>query len=290
MYKLFSLVFVWLLAGCAISPEPSPSEELPAWVNNPPELHAVGSSDVNFQGIYMQRLEAINKARSDLAHNLKSYITSQFEIRAKSSNEKFTTKVYDKVNALSEVFLNESYQVDAYIDSKKRLYILLESKKERINSLIGGKNINPDKIELPVLKTVPFDKEKLMQSRCYDPYVLQSLNTQSNLYQNRPVWFFRPNQNGVVGSIGIAEKEEGRNFLEQKSVALSLAKSSLATRQKSQIASEHEALKIVHDDISGKLFETSSILRSETNLDQVVERDIWLDPNSCELYIWVIKK
>lgn len=265
------------------------TEELPLWVNNPNELQAVGSSDVNFQGIYTQQLEAIGKARSDLAHNLKSYITSQFEMESKSSNEKFSTKVYDKVNALSEVFLNESYQVDAYIDSKKRLYVLLGSSKERINKLIGTQNSNENKTKPQVLKTYPFDKKKLMQSSCYAPDILQSLNTKSNLYQDKPVWFFRPNQNGVAGSVGIAEKEEDRSFLEQKSVALSLAKSSLAKRQKSQIASEYEALKITHDETSGKLFETSSILRSTIKLDKIAERDIWLDPNSCELYIWVVK-
>ncbi|MBW6489456.1 hypothetical protein [Sulfurimonas sp.] len=292
MYRAILVIFVYFFTGCTSPKEPniSQAEELPSWVNNPPELHAVGSSGVNFQGIYTQHLEAINKAKGDLAHNIKSYITSEFEMESKSTKKSSSTKVYDKVNAFSELFLNESYQVDAYIDSKKRLYVLMGSSKERISNLLGIKAQNSSNIALTALKTEPFLKEILMQSRCYSKDILKGIDTESRLYQNKPVWFFRPNYNGVVGSVGIAEKEEGVTFLKQKSAAFALAKSALAKRVQSQIASEHEALKITYNDTSGKIFESSLIIRSEMRLDGVVQRDLWLDPKSCELYIWAVKK
>jgi hypothetical protein len=292
MYRAILVIFISIFTGCTPFTEPKPlqSEEFPSWVNNPPPLYAVGSSGVNFQGIYTQHLEAINKAKGDLAHNIKSYITSEFEMESKSTKDSSSTKVYDKVNAFSEVFLNESYQVDAYIDSKKRLYVLVGSSKERISDLLGIKAQNSSNIALTELKTEPFSKEILMQSRCYSKDILQNIDTESQLYKNKPVWFFRPNYNGVVGSVGIAEKEEGVTFLEQKSAAFALAKSALAKRSQSQIASEHEALKITYNDTSGKIFESSSIIRSEMRLDGIVQRDIWLDPKSCELYVWAVKK
>lgn len=292
MYRAVFVLFIYMFAGCTsmIEPKSAHSEELPFWVNNPPKLHAVGSSDVNFQGIYTQHLAAVDKARGDLAHEIKSYITSHFEIGSKSTKESSSTKVYDKVSTFSELLLNESYQVDAYIDSKRRLYVLVGSSKERIEKLMGIKEQNHADITLTPLKTEPFSKERAMQSRCYPKDVLQSIDTQSQLYQNKPVWFFRPNHNGVVGSVGIAEKEEGRTFLEQKSAALALAKSAIAKRVQSQIVSEHEALKITYNDTSGKIFESSSIVRSDIKLDSLVERDVWLDPKSCELYVWVIRK
>ncbi|MCW8895239.1 MAG: LPP20 family lipoprotein [Sulfurimonas sp.] len=293
MYKLTLPLLIFLFTGCSLTvqPEVKQNEQLPTWVNSFEPLRAVGSSEVNFQGIYSQRLEAMNKARNDLAHNLRSYITSVFDSESKTQGEKISNKSSDKVTALSEIFLNESYQVDAYFDKNARLYVLVESSKEKIDRLIGNtKAKKTHKTALSVLKTRPFDKDELMKSRCYAPNILKTITTKSSLYQNKPVWFFRPNQNGVMGSVGIAEKEEKRTFEEQKRVALSLAKASLEKRLKTQIISEHEVLKIVNGDTSGEIFETSSVVKSASKVQPSVEKDIWLDPYSCELYVWSVAK
>jgi len=69
-----------------------------------------------------------------------------------------------------------------------------------------------------------------------------------------------------------------------------LAKSSLLKDKKMQIESEHELLKIVDDEISGEIFESSAVIRSKAKSISVEQKDIWLDPKSCELYIWIVRK
>jgi hypothetical protein len=291
LYRIFLLFLLYYLSGCSLEPKPKEQEELPLWVNNHSLTQAVGTSEVNFQGVYTQQAEALNEAKSQLAHNIRSYITSSLESELKVNGTEISNKFRDKINALSEVFLSESYQVDAYFDSQRKLYILVESSKERIDKIIGrNSNTKEDKISIPSLSTRPFKKDELIKSKCYSTEILQTINTKSALFQNKPVWFFRPNQNGVFGSVGIAEKSEGMNFLEQKKAASVLAKSSLLKDKKMQIESEHELLKIVDDEISGEIFESSAVIRSKAKSISVEQKDIWLDPKSCELYIWIVRK
>lgn len=289
MYKFFLLSLAYFFAGCAS--EPKIAEELPLWVKNPSLTQAVGSSKVNFQGVYTQREEALNQAKSELSHNIKTYITSSLNSSSKVDKTEISNKFSDKIVALSEVFLSDAHQVDAYFDSDRKLYILVESSKEKIDKILGSTSgANFEKNRLLALKTREFNADELMQSRCYPKDILQTIQTNSALYQNKPVWFFRPNQDGVLGAVGIAEKEERQTFLEQKSVALALAKSSLIKEQKMQILSEHELLKIVNDGTSGAIFESSAIIKSAADSTPFEQKDIWLDPKSCELYIWIVKK
>ncbi|QOY51309.1 LPP20 family lipoprotein [Candidatus Sulfurimonas baltica] len=289
MYKVFLLILIYFFAGCAPAVQVKPSEQLPKWVDSPDALRGVGSSEVNFQGVYTQRLAAVNKAKSDLAHSLKSYITSVYNSSEKINEDKILNKNHNKITALSEIFLNESYQVDAYFDENRKLYVLVELSKPRLNNLLGIKSEYAKTMQtLPKLNTRAFDKDELMQSRCYPQNILKTIDTKADLYQNKPVWFFRPNQNTYQGSVGIAEKESLKSYEEQKKVATILAKSALSKRKKTQIASEHEALEILHNDTSGEIFETSSIVRSANRSQPTTVKDIWLDPQSCELYVWIV--
>ncbi|TKI69247.1 hypothetical protein FCU45_06915 [Sulfurimonas crateris] len=286
LYKIFLPLLLFLLSGCAFSPKPK--EQLPLWVNEHSLTQAVGSSEVNFQGVYTQRAAALNEAKSSLAHNIRSYITSSLQSQSSVGNNKISNRYKDKIVALSELFLSDAHQVDAFFDSNRKLYILVESPQESIERVVGlgaQKNRTP----LPALTTRPFDKEELIESRCYQRELLESINTKSELFQNKPVWFFRPNQGGVLGSVGIAEKEEGRSLAEQKRVALSLAKSTLIRDKKMQIKSRHELLKIVSDDINGEIFDSSAVIRSAESSFAAEIRDIWLDPQSCELYLWIVE-
>ncbi|QOY55376.1 hypothetical protein HUE87_03825 [Candidatus Sulfurimonas marisnigri] len=289
MYKVFLLILIYIFVGCTPSVHVKPSEQLPKWVDSDDTLRGVGSSEVNFQGIYTQRLAAVNQAKSDLAHTLKSYITSIYKSSEKVNKDEISNKSQNKITAFSEVFLNESYQVDAYFDVDRRLYVLVELSKPRLNTLLGIKVETIKTTQtLPKLNTRVFNKDELMQSRCYPQDILKTIDTKADLYQNKPVWFFRPNQNGYEGSVGIAEKESLKSYEEQKKVAVILAKSALSKRKKTQIASEHEALEILHNDTSGEIFETSSIVRSANRSQPTTVKDIWLDPQSCELYVWIV--
>jgi len=290
MYKLLSLSLAFVFLGCTPSIEPKPEqtthERLPAWINTTDSFYAVGSSPVNFQGVYTQHLQAISLAKSDLAHNLTSYITSVIE----QNSDNISSNSYSKSNALSKILLDQSYQVDAFFDRDKKLYVLVKSSKTKVDKLLGKKDSTSMDIQLPTLNTKAFEQEELMQSRCYCEDTLKSITTLSELYQNKPIWFFRPNQDGVDGAVGIAEKEEGIGFEEQKQIALDLAKSSLVKRKSTEIVSEHELLSILHYDVSGELFEASSIVNSSSKVEENILKDIWLDPTSCELYVWIIAK
>lgn len=291
MYKFLLPLLIFFFAGCAPEIEKKQQEQLPLWLSKHDSFHAVGSSKVNFQGIYTQRLEAINKAKSDLSHRVESYISSVYQKESKTNGNSISTRIQNKVKSISNVFLKESYQVDAYIDAQRRLYVLVGISKAKVYNLFGDKTqLTSSKTHLPTLKTRPFDKKELMQSKCYSKNILETIDTKSDLYQNMPIWFFRPNQDGVVGSVGIAEKERGRSYTKQKSAAFILAKSAISKRQKTEISSEYELYKILHGTVSGENFETSSIVRSATKVQEVVQKDIWLDPKSCELYVWAIKK
>jgi len=289
LYKIFLLFLIFLLSGCALKPNSKGEEELPLWVNEHSLTQAVGSSEVNFQGVYTQRAAALNEAKSSLAHNIRSYITSSLQSHSKAGNSEISNKYKDKIVALSELFLSDAHQVDAFFDSNKKLYILIESPQESIDRVVGL-DIQKKKTSLPALITRPFEKKELIESRCYQKELLETINTKSALFQNKPLWFFRPNQGGVLGSVGIAEKEEGRSLAEQKKAALSLAKSALLKDKKMQMKSRHELLKIVNNEINAEIFESSAVIRSADKSSPVEVKDIWLDPQSCELYVWVISR
>jgi len=90
-----------------------------------------------------------------------------------------------------------------------------------------------------------------------------------------------------LSSVGIAEKEEGMSFQEQKKAALALAKSALIKNRQMHLRSTHELLKIVNGEIDAEIFESSAVIRSADVSAPVELKDIWLDPHSCELYVWV---
>jgi hypothetical protein len=289
VHKIFIFFLLFALGGCALSPETKNSEQLPSWVEEHSLTQAVGSSEVNFQGVYTQRAAALNEAKSQLAHNIRSYITSSLSSRSNVSDSEISNRFNDKVVALSEVFLNDAYQVDAFFDSNKKLYILVESPQENIERAVSLE-LQKSRSSLPVLKTRPFERDELMRSRCYQRELLETINTKSELFQDKPLWFFRPNIGGVFGSVGIAEKEENMSLQAQKEIALTLAKASLLKEKKMQMKSRHELLKILSNEEAGEIFESSAVIRSTSESIPIEQKDIWLDPNSCELYIWILSK
>lgn len=254
--------------------------EAPSWVKNSYDLpanYAVGYAPVNFQGVYIQRLSALNQARSDLANSIQTHINSLYEQELTSSKAIQDRKAVLKIETLSQTMLNSSFQVDAYFDEKKGLYVLVKSPE-----IFTG-----NEIPLNPLITEPYSPEDTIRSRCYQEKVLQKIHTYSELYMGRPVWFYRPGRNGAVG---IAEQQDQINFEKQKLLSLNIAKSNLAKRQQTSVRSEQEVLKLLHNDSTGRMMETNSRMQSASKADQTATKDIWIDPNSCELYTWVIKE
>jgi len=292
----YSAVFLLLffLMGC-ISSTPSSSSniqenQLPQWVNNLKDdgpLRAVGSSTLNFQGMYMQRSEAIADARDKLSHKIEVYISSLFESHLEKNGAHLEVQSAQTITEISDLLMEESYQIDGYIADDGRLYILVEVSDEMFAALIKRKGTP---LLLPAIKTTPYDTQALEQSHCYDLQTLKSITTISGVYRNRPLWFYRPNQHGFIGSIGIAEKEEGISFQKQKQIGTSLAKSDLAKRQRLKVDSQHQMTKILKHNEIGLLMEKQVYARSISKIVQTKVKDIWMDPKNCELYVWIVKK
>jgi len=294
-FYVIALTVLFFLAGCVSSVPEEPivqKSQQPEWMLNPQAdgvLRAVGSSPVNFQGVYMQHSEAMANARDKLSHIMHVYITSIFESHLEENGAKLSRLSTKNITEMSNLFMKESYQVDGYIGDDRRLYLLVEISEETIAPLIKIEERKASALPY-VMKTTPYDSAVLEQSRCYDRQTLKSLKTVSGIYRGKPVWFYRPNQEGMVGSVGIAEKEENIPFQTQKRIAISLAKSSLAKRIRLHIDSSHQLTKILkHDDV-GVLIEKQMHTKSASKITQTVLKDIWMDPKSCELYVWMVKK
>ncbi len=269
---------LYLFTACTPSPSKQGTEK-PYWLKNQNLLdsfYAVGSAPVNFQGMYMQRNEAINKAKAELSHSIESFITSIYKNSSNVSTNHKSFQSVEKVRALSKSFLHNSYQVDAYFDDDRNLYVLIKNPKSK------------QKLKLRPLKKEKFDDTKLMQSRCYSNDVLKSVRTKYPMHNSKPIWFYRPNENAKLASIGIAEKEEYISFAQQQRVAYSLAKSALSKRQRTHMRSEDEILSVLSGEISGGVFESSSIVKSATRVKPSHIEDVWLNPNNCELYLYLV--
>ena len=274
------ILFLSLYLFTACSPGPSKQDnEKPYWLksqNSLDSFYAVGSASVNFQGMYMQRNEAVNKAKAELAHSIESYITSKYKNSSNVSTNHKSFKSIEKIQALSKAFLHNSYQVDAYLDEDRILYVLVKNPKTK------------QKLNLRPLKKEKYDNTDLIQSRCYSKDVLKSIKTKYPLHNSKPIWFYRPNENSKLATIGIAEKEEYVSFAQQQRVAYSLAKSALSKRQRTQMRSEDAILSVLSGEMSGSTFESSSIVKSATRVKPSHIEDIWMNPKSCELYLYLV--
>jgi hypothetical protein len=290
---LFTGFIAALLVGCATtSPSPkTPShgrkkeENLPAWVSRPDApgvIRAVGSAPRNFQGVHMQRTQALADARDKLAHKIRVEITAEYETQLKAQGKHLTQEMNRRITEVSQLLLQNSRQVDGYIGRRGRLYVLVEAPSPR-----GGRT---GAAPLPALETIPFDPAVLKKSRCHPPSVLKEVKTKYGLYLGKPVWFFRPDYGGHIGAVGVAEKESGMSFDAQKRVALSLARADLSRRKKMQMDSNHALLRILKHDVVGGTLEKELRTSSTSKLTGTKLEDLWLDPKSCELYVWVVEK
>ncbi len=283
-----------VMAGCAASSAPAPEKKtaraaaLPAWVGAPEAegvIRAVGSAPRNFQGVYMQRNAAMTDARDRLAHKIRVVISAAYASKFEERGEHLSRETQRKITEISRLLLRQSRQVDGYIDGGGRLYVLAE-----VPDVVGGRPAGVSKEGLPDITPEPFDPSALKQSRCYPREVTEKIHTKYGLYLGKPVWFFRPDYRGHTGAVGIAEKESGRGFDAQKRAALALARSDLAKRKRLRMDSRHALVRIFKHDLLGSTFEKELKTTSVSKVTETVQEDIWLDPKSCELYVWIVEK
>ena len=284
-----SCLLIFLVLGCA---KPKPEKSFaPQWVTDFESLNsfqAVGFSMPNFQGMHLQKMEAMIKARSLLGEKITSFITIEYYRRVE--NNANYHKEYDSSQAtnISKLILANSYQKDAYFDKNANLYILLEIENTPELQKILGTKINFN-VQLLKLKTYLYTQDALLKRRCYSQEILKTIKTKYPLYNGYPIWFFRPNIENKHGTIGIAEKLEDSSLESQKKVSLTLAKIALAKRNQIQIKSLYELSTILIHNEEVLNAVNKIVTNSQSNIKTVTIKDIWMDPNQCELYTWISK-
>lgn len=270
------------------------SENVPYWVKEPEKLspfEAIGMSPVNFQGMYIQRSEAITQAREKLSQRIHAYVKSVEEKKLRAYNSQVQKSYKSTTEVITKLLLNDSYQADAYIDPNNTLYVLVRVKSTSQLKKILGNEFTPKVNYLSSLKTSHFSIEPLLERRCYNENILRQLITKYPMYHNKPIWFYRPNyKNKYIADIGIAEQVSDTEFIKQKDMAEMLAKSSIAKRMNTQINSYNRFQKVVLHNELGETFDWYIKTQSRTKVDDVTIKDIWMNPVNCELYIWAIKK
>ena len=53
------------------------------------------------------------------------------------------------------------------------------------------------------------------------------------------------------------------------------------------IESVYESIKLLHNDKKGGYFESSAHSKSSNKIEKLHLKDIWMDENSCDLYVWM---
>jgi len=286
---LFLLISILTFFGCSTkngATTHNTKENAPAWVRHPetlPPYMAVGIAMPNFQGIYIQHQSALNSAKNELSHTIKTTLTSEYTREIQLNNSHVTSSVHSRIQDISNALVKNSHQVDAYFNDMSILYVLVESKE--LAKLTAYKSIT-----IMPLSTRINSNEKLLESRCYPKEQLNLLKNDTALFQNKPEWFFRQNIGNVYGSVGISEKSASQTYELQYKRALLLAKSSYSQSKQVKVESKYDILNMIKHDTSGHIFETSSVLKSTNKLNNLKVKASWLDPKSCELYIWIMPK
>jgi hypothetical protein len=286
---LLPFLFAFFIFGCAkVTPKKTVA---PKWVTDPKSLNsfqAVGFSIPNFQGMHLQKMEAIIKARAQLGEKITSFVIIEHDRRIKNSTNYYQEYDHTQATNISKLILANSYQKDAFIDKNGNLYILLEiAYTPELQKILGVKI--KSNVQLPKLKTYSYTQDALLKRRCYSQKILKTIKTKYPLHNGYPIWFFRPNIEGKQGAVGIAEQLEDSSLESQKKVSLILAKTALAKRNQIQINSIYKLSTIlIHDE--EVLREIRHIVtNSKSNIKDITVKDIWMDPKQCELYTWIIE-
>lgn len=106
----------------------------------------------------------------------------------------------------------------------------------------------------------------------------------------RPAWVVNPEKSGYLSVVGSAPPQDWGGYQAQYRVAMMKARQELAQMARVQV--ESTALFSV-EERSGEVGRTSDIetrLRSNTdiNLDEARVIEEWVDPQTGELYLWLV--
>jgi len=234
------------------------------------EMCAIGYAKPVFQGVYMQRQNAFSDAKIEIANKINSRVTSKKSTKVVIFDKEINTKSIEESAAFNRLIIQDLYQKDAYIDKEGGLNLLVCAAKRDKYIKNYKKNLKR------------YSNNLLLQSKCYNKKQLESMHTKALFYKGKPIWFYEPEN----GTIGIA-KQTSSNFEQQKKTAILLAKSNLIKKIRSKNISKLKLLQISSNNKSGLLYDISALQRSNAKIDAIRVEDIWMDPKTCELYVWI---
>lgn len=273
---LLSFLTLFMLSGCVNISSPKPSikqeQKKPYWVEEKtilPNNLAVGYCEPVFGGIYAQRENALDDAQEELSYKIKSTISSKKVQNIKLFGKKIATNSVRNIKDFSQIVLNDIKVYDTYINSSGGLYLLV--------------GLSDAKVDLKKKTTIPFNRNRLKSSSCYKQKTLNSINTLSPMYKNRPLWFYSQDFNTAIG---IAQKVDS-DFEMQKRTAVLLAKTNLVQKVKSYSLSKTKMMQMLKHNEEGIILESDGLHKSTQKLRNIHLKDIWIDPKTCDIYVFV---
>ncbi|RUM29547.1 MAG: hypothetical protein DSY42_06235 [Aquifex sp.] len=122
-----------------------------------------------------------------------------------------------------------------------------------------------------------------------------TVRTKYPIKNGYPVWFWNPNYGNLLGAVGIAKPIKGKGIAEQRRLAKAIAIAKLAKQIEIIVKSEIKREEINIDKKSYELYKKKFSYYSEHEVRNIliknaVIEDEWLNPNTKELYIWVVIK
>ncbi len=105
----------------------------------------------------------------------------------------------------------------------------------------------------------------------------------------KPVWFYNSSVEGGIGGVGICATHTKGSFA-QREVAISRAVDEIARQMGVSVQNILKTSAEVSGSSVKTSLETYSIQTSDGKIVKATVREIWIDPVSNELYVWMIAK
>lgn len=142
-------------------------------------------------------------------------------------------------------------------------------------------------IGTPVVKPEEKPKEQVAMEKKLDR------TTKFPMKDGRPVWFYDPNYDGYFGAIGVARKSSTKGgYATQKRLAKTLAQAELSKQLKvfvdTELTTTKERILSKISESYRSTLETLSVHKSQELLENAQIIDEWIDPNSGDLYVWLV--
>ncbi len=121
------------------------------------------------------------------------------------------------------------------------------------------------------------------------------IKTKYPVVNGLPVWVRNPNYMGYLGGVGVAKKIPGKGLAEQRRLAKQIALADLAKQIEVIVKAELTKVEINIDTNRLKYYKKKFESLSEQEvrdllIKNAVIEDEWIDPETGDLYVWVVIK